>query len=238
MNTPGSYSCSCNSGFQGDGVSCSDCNECGGECGGNACSTNALCTNTVGSYSCSCNSGYQGSGLVCADCNECSGECGGNACSTTALCTNTAGSYTCACNAGYQGSGFTCTDCNECAGQCGGSNCAQSGSSCANTVGSYTCACTSGFTGNGLVCTPITFCNAETTTSTSWPQTDVGSDGIGTCQPNYVVFDGIFPSQSSNPGRPCLSGAGTPPHWGAQNNITCERKTSPPPPILSTLVHD
>ena len=55
-NTPGSRTCSCNGGYTGDGVTCTDVNECVTSNGG--CSANATCTNTPGSRTCACNAGY------------------------------------------------------------------------------------------------------------------------------------------------------------------------------------
>ena len=52
----GSYSCACNDGFEGNGASCSDINEC--KLG--VCADNALCVNTVGSFSCDCSLGFTG----------------------------------------------------------------------------------------------------------------------------------------------------------------------------------
>ena len=86
-NTPGSFSCECKSGYQGNGLNCTgnsdhyfffkkkyyiegksinliDINECFTNSGG--CSVNAKCTNTIGSFNCECNTGYSGDGFNCA----------------------------------------------------------------------------------------------------------------------------------------------------------------------------
>ena len=55
----GSYSCTCNEGFEGSGASCSDINEC--KLG--VCADNALCVNTVGSFSCDCSLGFTGDAI-------------------------------------------------------------------------------------------------------------------------------------------------------------------------------
>ena len=62
-NTIGSYFCTCKSGFNGNGVTCTDLNEC--TLGTHNCNSNAGCTNTVGSFTCSCKSGYVGNGVSC-----------------------------------------------------------------------------------------------------------------------------------------------------------------------------
>ncbi|XP_066271717.1 mucin-22-like [Branchiostoma lanceolatum] len=66
-NTPGSFSCDCNSGYSGDGVTCTDVDECAsnnGGCGG-------TCTNSAGSFRCSCGNGYvlNDDGLTCDACS-------------------------------------------------------------------------------------------------------------------------------------------------------------------------
>ena len=65
MNTDGSFTCSCDSGFSGDGVSCTDIDECVN--GDNDCDIplRANCTNLEGSYDCYCRTGYTGDGRNC-----------------------------------------------------------------------------------------------------------------------------------------------------------------------------
>ena len=62
-DTPESYECSCDSGFEGDTIvggaaTCVDVNECGR--GEDDCSDDAVCTNTAGSFECACNEGFTG----------------------------------------------------------------------------------------------------------------------------------------------------------------------------------
>ena len=62
-NTIGSYSCSCNHGYMGDGRTCLDIDEC--ITGATNCSINAKCLNTIGGFQCACSSGYTGNGYSC-----------------------------------------------------------------------------------------------------------------------------------------------------------------------------
>ena len=90
-DTDGSFNCTCNEGFEGNGFNCAGticiihkhyyvdtyiylclfvCNikftdipEC--ERGLDDCDTNATCTNTFGSYVCTCNTGFTGDGVTC-----------------------------------------------------------------------------------------------------------------------------------------------------------------------------
>ncbi|XP_060566863.1 nidogen-1-like [Ruditapes philippinarum] len=68
-NTNGSFTCACNTGYTGDGVSCTDIDE----CDNTPCDSNATCENTAGSFTCTCNTGYTGNGLPgnCGNIDEC-----------------------------------------------------------------------------------------------------------------------------------------------------------------------
>ena len=63
-NSDGSYTCTCMSGYSGNGTHCTDNNECNDT--PKPCSSLVNCTNTAGSYMChACPSGYSGNGTVC-----------------------------------------------------------------------------------------------------------------------------------------------------------------------------
>ena len=80
VDTFGSFSCTCNPGYAGNGTQCSskpvpatytthttslaDVNECEDE-ETNSCDANSSCMDTVGSFDCVCNTGYTGNGFVC-----------------------------------------------------------------------------------------------------------------------------------------------------------------------------
>ena len=85
-NTPGSRTCACNTGFSGDGVTCTDINECAtntDNCDANA----ASCTNTPGSFTCACTSVSPATASTCTDINECATNT--DDCDANATCTNT-----------------------------------------------------------------------------------------------------------------------------------------------------
>jgi hypothetical protein len=69
----GGFTCTCNTGFTGDGTTCTDVDECAA--GSNPCDVNATCTNEPGSFSCACNPGYAGNGFTCTA--ECDPPCTG-----------------------------------------------------------------------------------------------------------------------------------------------------------------
>ncbi|XP_044179849.1 uncharacterized protein LOC122961271 isoform X2 [Acropora millepora] len=145
QNAVGSYTCSCNAGYTGDGKPCNDIDEC--STSSHSCDVNALCSNIVGTYACACKAGYSGDGRTCADVDECSNN--DHSCDVNAVCSNTVGSYACACKAGYTGDGRNCTDVDECTS---GLHSCHSFASCTNTIGSYRCSCQQYFNGDGKNC--------------------------------------------------------------------------------------
>ena len=56
----GSFDCACHMGYIGDGMNCTDIDECDTI---TPCDINASCNNTIGSYVCYCDDGYDGDGM-------------------------------------------------------------------------------------------------------------------------------------------------------------------------------
>ncbi|XP_037066968.1 uromodulin isoform X3 [Peromyscus leucopus] len=144
--------CSCQTGFIGDGLVCEDMNECAIP-GAHNCSDNGICLNTLGSYECICQNGFRLTPeLGCTDVDECT-ELGLSDCHALATCVNTEGNYSCVCPKGYEGDGWHC----ECSpGSCGpGLDCLPQGP------------------GGALVCEDP--CNAYETLSEYWRSSEYGA---------------------------------------------------------------
>ncbi|XP_050561369.1 protein kinase C-binding protein NELL1 isoform X1 [Spodoptera frugiperda] len=140
MNLNTKYTCKCNQGFQGDGLSCQDVDECqrAGGLDGHHCHSNTRCVNVVGGYVCQCLPGYtRRDKFNCVEVDECAGETHG--CHAHAVCTNTPGSYTCRCREGYTGDGYECSP--ICTGGClnGGVCVSREKCSCAHGFGGTRC---------------------------------------------------------------------------------------------------
>merc|ERR1712166_1019847 len=169
--------CTCNTGWYGDGGTVSDPCAAVSDCDENADLVSAA-TSFVNSV-CVCNDGYSGDGHSCSDIDECADRTQ-NSCDAHATCTNTAGSYTCACDDGYHGDGHSCSDINECA--VGAENSCGAHATCTNTVGSHTCACDDGYNGDGQSCENINECaeGGSHTCGANSVCSDI--DGSYTCQ--------------------------------------------------------
>jgi len=170
------FSCECNPGFEGDGVICTEIDD----CDPNPCQNGGACTDQGTTFSCECSgTGFEGD--TCElDLNECT--LGTDNCDNNAACTNTIGSFTCACNAGFQGNGVTCADIDECTDET--DNCDEN-ATCTNSPGSFICACNDGYEGDGLNCADVDAC-------TSFP-----------CDQNATCTDLPPPALNSLNGRNC-----------------------------------
>ena len=129
----GSFTCACKAGYTGNGVTCTDVNEC--TAGSGNCSANATCTNTAGSFTCACNAATRATASPAPT-------------STSApRAARTAAKrhlhqhrrrLPCACNTGYTGNGVTLHRRQRV--HVGRANCSPN-ANCTNTAGSFTCAC-------------------------------------------------------------------------------------------------
>jgi hypothetical protein len=152
-NVPYSFECSCEDGWEGDGVGpfgCSDVDECAVS---SPCNLLASCSNLPGSFECTCAVGYTGSGIGSAECIDIN-ECTDDPCTGGKVCSNTEGSYTCDCPPGYTEDGEDGCEmlCPE--------NCNQN-AVCIDVMGVKLCSCKEGYVGEGVGpdgCTDLNEC--------------------------------------------------------------------------------
>ncbi|XP_004835593.1 nidogen-2 [Heterocephalus glaber] len=152
--TGADYTCVCAPGYQGDGRSCMDVNECAN--GYHRCGPNSVCINLPGSYRCECPNGYEFVDdqhtciLVAPPPNPCEDSRHNCAPAGQARCINHGdGTFSCACLPGYTGNGYQCSDVDECT-----ENRCHPAAACYNTPGSFSCRCQPGHHGDGFHCTP------------------------------------------------------------------------------------
>jgi hypothetical protein len=165
FNNVGSYTCACNTGYNGSGIGCTDLNEC--TLNADTCAVHAVCNNNAGSFTCACNTGYTGNGSQCDNINEC--LAGDDNCNGLATCTDTNGTFTCSCNEGYIGTGHPPAGCINpiaCDNETDTGGCNVSASCVLVSNGAspqmFECTCNRGYEGNGVSdCDDIDECGLE-----------------------------------------------------------------------------
>ncbi|XP_042349831.1 EGF-containing fibulin-like extracellular matrix protein 2a [Plectropomus leopardus] len=139
----------CPLGYEAQGDSCEDINEC--ERDEHDCQPSQQCINTLGAFTCQCPDGYRKVGTECIDIDECRYRY------CQHRCVNVPGSFSCQCEPGFQlaGNNRSCIDVNECEM---GAPCSQR---CYNTYGTFLCRCDQGYElgPDGFACNDIDECS-------------------------------------------------------------------------------
>ncbi|KAL3851659.1 hypothetical protein ACJMK2_015388, partial [Sinanodonta woodiana] len=188
-NTDGSYTCSCKAGYGGNGVVCTDVNECA--VGTNACDKRlgrGMCTNTDGSYVCSCSTGFilAPDGLNCNDVDECTRQT--DNCSE--ICTNVDGGYLCSCQTGFR----LAADQHTCIVEkaCNATSAPSCEYKCTSLNGTDTCVCNTGYKLSGLTaCIDINECTESQPCDVQHGLcTNTAGSFTCSCLDNYILGPG------------------------------------------------
>ncbi len=196
-DTDGSFTCTCNSGFSGDGTTCTA----DPACGDGTIDAGEDCDGITLPAVLECPDGYTGRPLCenapqnpdgdgtctlaaipdgCVNVDECA-DSSLNNCAANAACTDTEGGFECACPDGYSGDGTSCDDIDECAD--GGDNCDEN-AECTNSEGGFECACAMGYAGDGTACDDIDECSDSSANACDANATCTNSDGGYDCACN------------------------------------------------------
>jgi hypothetical protein len=158
----GSPECVCDDGYQGDGESCSDVDEC--RSGSAECGQNAECVDLNGSYRCDCEPLFGGDPEA-----GCEGLCeialaDPSVCADNALCRIDRVAVCDACQPGFVGDGSSdCTAATDCPEACDGDGTGDVANTvCTGAAGARTCACAPGFDGDpATACTDADECATD-----------------------------------------------------------------------------
>ncbi|WP_441292514.1 FG-GAP-like repeat-containing protein [Sorangium sp. KYC3313] len=102
IDASGSFTCACDAGYSGDGVTCTNIDE----CAESPCQNGGTCIDGINSYTCACLPGFTGD-----NCETAIDECAESPCQNGGTCVDGLNSYTCECLPTYEG-----TRCEVCEG--------------------------------------------------------------------------------------------------------------------------